>query len=442
MKRELVVGMEIHVELRTKSKMFCGCPGDHFSVPPNTHTCPVCLGMPGALPVPNKVAIEWAARIGLALNCQVNNQSKFDRKHYFYPDLPKGYQISQYDEPLCSNGFIDTTEGKIRITRVHLEEDTGKLQHSVIKGERVTLVDFNRSGVPLVEIVTEPDIKSSSQAKEYAQKLQQIIRFLGVSDADMEKGSMRLEANISLRSSGVKELPDYKVEVKNLNSFKFVEKAIEYESARQALLLDKGTLPAQETRGWSESQGKTVSQRSKETSEDYRYFPDPDIPPITFTGDDIVHFKASMPDLPNDYLKILTTTYNVRSDFAALLVTDPQKANFTLDCLKASAKTGIKPDVVVKYLVNKPVNFSGSLDTVLDKLKSMVDKPSVSQADMVKWVKESLDDNPDIVAKFEAGKTSVIGALVGDVKRRSKGQADAGSLNKLIFDALQAKSEK
>jgi len=321
-----IIGMEVHVELKTKSKMFCGCPAKHFQIKPNTHTCPVCLGLPGALPVANKTAIDWAIMIGLALNCQANQQSKFDRKHYFYPDLPKGYQISQYDQPLSVKGHLILDSGKkINITRVHMEEDTGKLIHKTIKGKNVTLVDFNRSGVPLVEIVSEPDISSDAEAKEYLKKLTAIIKSLKVSDCSMEKGSMRLEANISLTGSNIKP---YKVEVKNLNSFRFVAQAINYEFKRQTHLLEKGTTPKQETRGYNSKLKKTFSQRSKEAAEDYRYFPEPDIPPMEFTDKDIKKLQSQLPQLPEEKINQLIDKHALKQNQARLLVANSKNLKY------------------------------------------------------------------------------------------------------------------
>lgn len=435
-----VIGLEIHVELRTRSKMFCGCPADHFGILPNTHTCPVCLGLPGALPVPNKQAIEWTIMIGQALNCTINRQSKFDRKHYFYPDLPKGYQISQYDEPLCSEGYLDTSLGRIGIERVHLEEDTGKLQHTKLNGERVSLVDFNRSGVPLVEIVTRPEIINAEHAREFAQKLQQLVRFLKVSDADMEKGSMRLEANISLREAGTEELPDYKVEVKNLNSFRFLKQAIEYELKRQEEVLIKGITPKQETRGYQESKGQTVSQRSKETSEDYRYFPEPDIPPLEYSQDEIEAIRSKMPVLPEALRDELIKKYKVREDYALILTGNPELAALTGDVMELCLKEGITPSEAAKLMVNRKID-PGTINAseLVKVFKSELDKPQAGEEEMTQWVDEALEENPDLVEKYHSGKTSVAGALVGVVMRKTRGQADAQTVNRLLKEKLNSK---
>ncbi len=345
---EPVIGMEIHVELATKSKMFCGCPADHFAKKPNTQTCPVCLGLPGALPVPNKKSIEWTIKLGLALGCEIPLFSKFDRKNYFYPDLPKGYQISQYDQPFCVNGALHG----VRIRRVHLEEDTGKLQHTTIEGKRVTLVDFNRSGVPLVEIVTEPDIRSGEEAKEFLKKLYQIVRYLDISDADMEKGSMRLEPNISVRPTGIKDLPNYKVEVKNINSFNFVKKAIEYEVNRHVALIESGETPVQETRGWNEGKGITVSQRRKEEAYDYRYFPEPDIPPIRWDSSQITEIKSQIPELPNEKAMRFKKEYQLNAYDTGLLTDTRQLADYFEECVKINK---IPAKKLANWIINKKV---------------------------------------------------------------------------------------
>ncbi|KKR78919.1 MAG: Aspartyl/glutamyl-tRNA(Asn/Gln) amidotransferase subunit B, partial [Microgenomates group bacterium GW2011_GWB1_40_9] len=321
---EPVIGLEVHVELKTNSKMFCGCPADHFGKEPNTQTCPVCLGLPGALPVPNKKAIEWCIKLGLALHCTVPAESKFDRKNYFYPDLPKGYQISQYDKPLCENGWIQINDRKIRIRRVHQEEDTGKLQHIEAEGQQVTLVDFNRSGVPLVEIVTEPDFHTIDEVDQYVKQIRRIIRYLDISNADMEKGSMRLEPSISLRVSGSDELPNYRVELKNINSFRFVRKAIEFEIKRQSEILDLGETIVQQTRGWNESKQVTLPQREKEEAHDYRYFPEPDIPPMRFTNVFVEGIRKQIPELPDAKKSRFMKTYNMNESVADILIQEKE----------------------------------------------------------------------------------------------------------------------
>ncbi|MBX4205205.1 MAG: Asp-tRNA(Asn)/Glu-tRNA(Gln) amidotransferase subunit GatB [Candidatus Doudnabacteria bacterium] len=300
MKYEPVIGLEVHIQLKTQSKMFCSSPNAEADAP-NTHICEVCTGHPGVLPVINREAVRKSLMVGLALNCEIAEYSKFDRKNYFYPDLPKGYQISQFDMPLNGRGEMEIIVGgkkrKIGITRAHLEEDAGKLMHPA--GANYSLVDYNRAGTPLLEIVSEPDIRTSEEAKVYLQHLQNVARYLSVSDADMEKGHLRCDANISLRKEGETGFPPYKVEVKNMNSFKAVAAAIEYEIKRQTEILDEGGTPAKETRGWVDDKGVTVSQRSKEESQDYRYFPEPDLPMLHFTKEYIDELRRELPELPN-----------------------------------------------------------------------------------------------------------------------------------------------
>ncbi|OGM28121.1 hypothetical protein A2962_01020 [Candidatus Woesebacteria bacterium RIFCSPLOWO2_01_FULL_39_61] len=446
-----IIGLETHVELKTASKMFCGCPSNHFGKPPNTQTCPVCLGLPGALPVPNKKAIEWSLMIGLAFNCKVSNFSKFDRKHYFYPDLPKGYQISQYDEPLCYEGYLDTSEGRVGITRVHIEEDTGKLQHTTISGSDMTLVDFNRSGVPLVEIVTEPDIRSAAQAKEFAQRLRSILRYLNVSDCDMEKGSMRLEANISLlqefpiskfqfpinkNKSQLTKLPNYKVEVKNINSFRFMEKAILFEVERQKKLLESGYTPKQETRGWNESKNITVAQRSKETAADYRYFPEPDIPPMVFDDSYIKGVSSKIPELPQKIESLFIKKYNLRQQYAALLVSEKSLALYASDSFKEAASLGVDPDIVAGYIINQKINIDKVKPQDLVKDIKSKSESKVGDTKVIEtWVDEAVKNLPQAVSDYQKGKLNAISALVGKVMQLSKGSADA----KVVLNLLEKK---
>jgi aspartyl-tRNA(Asn)/glutamyl-tRNA(Gln) amidotransferase subunit B len=429
---QLICGAEIHVELKTKSKMFCGCKNDPFHAPePNLYTCPVCLGMPGALPVANKKAIEDCILIGLALGCKIARVSKFDRKHYFYPDLPKGYQISQYDEPFCFEGSVDTSFGPVRVTRVHMEEDTAKLHHDTVDGKKVSLIDFNRSSVPLVEIVTEPDIHSAEQAKEFLKKVRDIIRTLGVSDCDMEKGSMRLEANISLSPDG--KLPNYKVEVKNINSFRYFANSLTTEYKRHSEILDKGETPVQETRGYRSDTGTTVSQRTKEEAADYRYFPDPDLPPIIITDDWLTEIKSRLPELPSSKIDSLISLGIVES--AAKIIVNNQVMMEYIDQVKSINPKYIEQ--VAKDLVNKKVDYEKV--SAADYLKSLNDKSAskITDESVLKPIIETiLADNPAVVADYKAGKQNALGFFVGAVMKQTSGKADAAVANKLLKDLL------
>lgn len=434
----LICGAEIHVELKTKSKMFCSCKNDPFHAPqPNIYTCPVCLGMPGALPVANKKAIEDCILIGLALGCKIAKVSKFDRKHYFYPDLPKGYQISQYDEPFCFEGSVDTSFGPVRITRVHMEEDTAKLLHDTVDGKKVSLIDFNRSSVPLVEIVTEPDIHSAEQAKEFLKKVRDIIRTLGVSDCDMEKGSMRLEANISLAPTpagpGPAGLPSYKVEVKNINSFRYFANSLTTEFARHAEILDKGETPIQETRGYRADTGTTVSQRTKEEAADYRYFPDPDIPPIIISDEWLAEIKSRLVELPSTKIDSLIALGIVES--AAKIIVANQVMMDYLDQVKS-----IDPKSVVqatKDLVNKKVDYQTvSPEEYLKSLQAESADKITDESVLKPIIEKILADNPSVVADYKAGKQNALGFFVGAVMKATAGKADPAVTNKLLKDLL------
>lgn len=324
---DIVIGLEIHVQLKTKSKMFCSSSSQYFGEEANTHLCPTCLGLPGALPVVNKEAIKNAVKVGLALNCHINLENKFDRKSYFYPDLPKGYQISQFDQPISVNGWVLVGDKKVRINRAHMEEDTGKLIHSEVKGKRVSLIDFNRSGVPLLEIVSEPDLSSPEEARVYAKKIHQIMRYLEVADVDMEKAGMRFDANVSIKPKGVKELGT-KVEIKNINSFSFLEKALVFEVGRQVKAKEEEGKIIQETRGWVETRGETVSQRSKETSPDYRYFPEPDLPVLEFNQKEIEEIKKTLVELPEKKKERFISSYTLSDLEASTLIEEKELADW------------------------------------------------------------------------------------------------------------------
>jgi len=435
-----IIGLEVHIELATESKMFCGCPADHFGMTPNSHTCPVCLGLPGALPVPNKKAIEWSIMLGLALGCTIAEHSKFDRKNYFYPDLPKGYQISQYDEPLCVNGKIVVNGKEIRIRRVHLEEDTGKLQHTEIDGKKATLVDFNRSGVPLVEVVTEPDFRTIEDVDAYLKKLQQIVRYLAISLADMEKGSMRLEPSISIALGDGEvtdhNLPGYRVELKNINSFRFARHALEYEISRQTEALTRGEVPQQETRGWNEAKGISVLQRSKEDAQDYRYFPEPDIPPMHFPFEEVEKLKKRLPELPDVKILRFINDYQLPEYDASILCETRDLADYFEQAVQVGSQHSLTPKAIANWLINKKIEIITILPAEL--IKSVVESrmtTKVSSEEIENIITEVIKLNPKAVADFKNGNANVLGFLLGQVAKIKRG-VDSAVVKKYLLDKL------
>lgn len=438
-----VIGLEIHVELKTQSKMFCQCSADYFGKPPNSHVCPVCLGMPGALPVPNKKAVEWTIRIAQVLDCSINRHSKFDRKHYFYPDLSKGYQISQYDEPIAFNGSLKLGEKNFRVKRVHLEEDTGKLIHA----DGRTLIDFNRSGVPLIEIVTEPDFDNADDVKIFLEELHTIIRYLDISDANMEEGSMRLEPNISIHQKTLNakqekhaELPKYKVEIKNINSFNFVKRAIEYEIQRQIELLEKGETPKQETRGFDEKKGITYSQRIKEEARDYRYFPDPDIPEMEFNDEYIQKIHNQLPELPGEKIERFIRQYSIKFEDAFTLTRSKKFANvfenFVEEVKKRSSQgaftiTSHGEQKLANFMINKikdRIEQASESELKTQMLQIIVDyfTPKETDAYLLETsIIRIIEVNKKAVEEYKKGKKNAIMFLVGQVMKEMKGKADA-----------------
>jgi aspartyl-tRNA(Asn)/glutamyl-tRNA(Gln) amidotransferase subunit B len=436
MKFTPLIGLEVHVELETKSKMFCSCPADHFGKEPNTQTCPVCLGLPGALPVPNQKAIESCMKIGLALNCHVNSQSKFDRKQYFYPDLAKGYQISQYDEPFCSNGHITLDSGKkIGVERVHMEEDTGKLQHVVLDGKKVSLVDYNRSGVPLVEIVSRPDMSSSAEAKEYLKKIHDIVRAISVSSADMEKGQMRLEptVNVCLESEqGLRYTP--LAEVKNINSFNYAVQAIDYEVSRQIKEFEstgqEKTETNKTTRGYDSVKKITFLQRTKEEAKDYRYFPEPDIPPFIIENELIEKLQREIPELPEQIISNLIKL-GIEPKYAKIIYANPE----SLEVVKRYQEdTEVDIAKLASLIANKKINISGDVKKEYQKLNK-TGNTNVEELRVV--IEKIVNDNPKLVADYKAGKTNLSGFFVGQAIKETKGKADPKTLNKLVVEFLR-----
>jgi aspartyl-tRNA(Asn)/glutamyl-tRNA(Gln) amidotransferase subunit B len=476
---EAVIGIEIHCQLRTASKMFCACSTAYDGAAPNSVVCPVCLGLPGALPVINRRAVELVLMTGLAIEATTPEATRWDRKNYFYPDLPKGYQISQYDLPLASAGRlrVETSGGPISvgITRAHLEEDTAKLVHATTEdGRKVSLVDFNRSGTPLMEIVTDPDIRTAEAARRYAEELQLVLRAIGASDADMERGQMRVEANVSLRPHGT-EAFGTRVEVKNMNSFRSLERAIDFEIDRQAAALDAGEAINQETRGWSDDRGVTYRMRSKETSDDYRYFPEPDLPPLHVQPAWLAEIAAGMPELPAARRARYTTTLGLRPYDASVLVADPGAASLFEATLAVDPALG--PASVANWVTGEYLRLRNAADgpvsvdpAQLAALVAAVDGGSISRAngkevleahvasgtsvaDIVTArgltrisdagvvgaaVEEVLAANPAAVADFQAGKVQAIGFLVGQVMKATRGQADASLVQAAVRERLEA----
>jgi len=471
---EVVIGLEVHVELITRSKMYCGCPNEP-GAPPNTLTCPTCLGLPGALPVINQEAVELTALTGLALNCEIDEFTRFDRKNYFYPDLLKGYQISQYLHPICHGGYLDVTDGgttqRVGIRRVHLEEDTAKSTHreSPRHGAPETLIDANRAGVPLIEIVSDPEIHSPDQARQYLLALHEIVRFLGVSTANLEEGTFRVDANVSVRPKGSSTLGT-KVEIKNMNSFRAVHRALAYEAERQVAAIEQGERIVQETRGWSENQGVTLSQRSKEHAHDYRYFPEPDLPPLSLTLAWVAEVRTRLPELPAQRRQRFQEEYAL-SPYDAEVLTGSRA---TGDYFEEAVKLFPQPKVVANWLTGElfrllnannlditesrvgPADLAGLL-TLIDKgtisgraakevfeemfqsgapANEIVARKGLSQisdaASLERLVEEAIAANPKSVADFRAGKGQAVGFLVGQVMKASRGKANPAVVNDLL----------
>ncbi len=447
MKYEPVIGLEVHVELNTKSKMFCRCSADYFGKEPNTHTCPVCLGLPGALPYINEQAIDDCIKIGLALNCKISEKSLFERKNYFYPDLPKGYQISQYRWPLCINGSIEVEElegsRRIRINRAHQEEDTGKLTH---RGSE-TLIDFNRSGVPLVEIVTEPDFNNVEQIRDYAKKLQQLFRYLGVSNADMERGDMRLEANVSVRQISPRRspkatsevLPNYRVELKNINSFRFMVAAVEYEIKRQIAALEKGEKLSQETRGWNEDKKCTYLQRSKEEAHDYRYFPEPDLSELILSTKKIQSIKESLPELPWNKAKRYISELGIKNSDAKILSDNKNLAEFFESAVEHGKEHKISAQDIANYIINKKIDIKKALPLqVVEDVKNRGIGVIGEIGEIEKLAKQAIKENQKAAEDFRSGKEAALQVLVGAVMRLSKGKAEAAKVKEILLEKLKS----
>jgi len=483
---ETIIGLEVHAQLLTRSKMFCSCSADYADAPPNTHVCPVCLALPGVLPVINRRAIEYAIMTALALNCTIPEFTKFDRKNYPYPDLMKGYQISQYDAPIGVNGWMmieaDGTQRRVGITRVHMEEDVAKLLHrNTSWGESCSLVDVNRSGVPLMEIVSEPDLRSPEEARQYLMKLRGILQYLGVSTGNMEEGSFRCDANISIRPEESAESLA-KVEVKNMNSFKAVFRALEYEAERQRNVAEEGGQLTQETRGWVEEQGVTVSQRSKEYAHDYRYFPEPDLPPLTLGRSLVEETRSRLPELPDARRERFLSQYGLPLYDANILTNSKALADYFEACV--NALQGPSPEKRTKNVSNWllgdfarllnvndiEINESRIAPADLVELLDLIDQGTLSgpaakkvfeemfdtgksareiaaqqgltqisdSSAIVEIARQVLADNPQAVADFRAGKEQAVKYLVGQIMKASRGRANPQMATEIVKQELGA----
>ena len=459
---EAVIGMEVHVQLNTASKMFCSCSTDYLGAPPNSNVCPVCLGMPGVLPVANRLAVEKVLKTALALNCEIPEKSKFDRKNYFYPDLPKGYQISQYDLPLSRRGWIDIGGRRVRITRAHLEEDTGSLKHAgdALHAAQESLVDLNRSGMPLMEIVSEPDLHSAEEARDYAIALRQLLRYVGASEADMERGQLRVEPNISVRPRGAEEL-GVKTELKNLNSFRALYRGVEFEIRRQVELLTSGGKVLQETRGWSEPEQRTFSQRSKEFAQDYRYFPEPDLPPISIDPGWIDRLRGELPELPGPRRLRLMEAHGLSEQDARELTAERATADYFEAVVAAGAEA--KPAAnwviqespaatpeqlasVIRLVAGGTINRDQGREVLAEAARTGSQPEAIvrerglaqlsDESELGAIADRVLAENPKAVADYRAGKREAIGPLVGKVIAATERRANAQVARRLLEERL------
>jgi aspartyl-tRNA(Asn)/glutamyl-tRNA(Gln) amidotransferase subunit B len=456
---EVVIGMEVHVQPRTRSKMFCGCAVAPLNAAPNTYVCEVCAGMPGTLPVINKAAVEACVKTALALECEIPRHTKFDRKNYMYPDLPKGYQISQYDLPMSRNGVLEVDGRSVRIRRVHLEEDTGKLVHAGDSLHKAweSYMDLNRAGVPLMEIVSEPDLRSADEARDYAVELQAVLRAIGASDADMEKGQMRAEPNVSVRRAGTEEL-GVKTELKNINSFRALHRAIAFEVKRQIDVIESGGAVVQETRGWSEAEQRTFSQRTKEFAEDYRYFPEPDLPPLSLERKWIESLRTSLPELPSVRRVRLVEQYALPAADAALISADRGFA----DLFDTTVSAGADALTTANWIINEPssrrlpaehlaelvklvssgqINRDQGREVVGESLSTnqspalIVSQKGLAQVSdtsvLEPIAREVIAANPKAASDFRSGKMGAIGPLVKDLRDRAP-EADSKVARELL----------